>query len=179
MVATRLATAADIPAIARIHVQGWRDAYGGAVDQGWLDNLDEEEQARQWREWFDPEQRPVLIALNDAGDAVGFVNYGRLRTPPPGSSPIRPLYSGEIYALYILPQYWRQGIGARLLREAAQGLAAMKHKSMCLWVLEKNARAMSFYKKTGGERCGKKDIEIGPSTARDLCFGWRDISKIA
>ena len=50
----------------------------------------------------------------------------------------------------------------------------MKHKSMCLWVLEKNERAVSFYKKLGGERCGKKEIEIGKSKVKEVCFGWRN-----
>ena len=174
----RPATQDDIPALAHIHVQGWKDAYGGLVDQGYLDNLDEADRAQKWIEWFDPEQKPVFMAFAENGDPAGFVNYGRLQTPPPGSSPIRPLYSGEIYALYILSDYWRQGLGTRLMRQAAQGLAAMKHKSMCLWVLEKNNRAVSFYKKIGGERCGKKDIEIGPSMAREICFGWRDTGTL-
>jgi len=174
----RVAEAADIPALAHIHVQGLRDAYGGIVDPNWLDNLTDDAQEQQWREWLDPAQRPVLMAFDDQGASMGFVNYGRLRTPPPGSSPIRPLYSGEIYALYVLPQYWRQGVGARLMREAALGLAAMKHKSLCLWVLEKNERAGGFYKKMGGERCGKKDIEIGSSTPREICFGWRNTTPL-
>ena len=62
MFTIRPAAAADIPALARIHVQGWRDAYGGAVDQDWLGRLDEDAQAAQWREWFDPAQRPVLLS---------------------------------------------------------------------------------------------------------------------
>jgi hypothetical protein len=64
------------------------------------------------------------------------------------------------------------------MRGAAQSLAALKHKSLCLWVLEKNERAANFYKKLGGERCGKKDIEIGPTTAREICFGWRDTARL-
>jgi len=175
----RPATENDIPALAHIHVQGLHDAYGGIVDQAYLASLNEQEQAAKWRnEWFDPGQCPVLMAVDDNGNSAGFVNYGRLRTPPPGSSPIRPLYSGEIYALYILPDYWRQGLGTQLLRAAAQGLAEKRHKSLCLWLLEKNDRAVSFYKKQGGERCGKKKIEIGSSTVREICFGWRDTANL-
>lgn len=109
---------------------------------------------------------------------AGFVSYGRLKTPPPGSSPIRPLYSAEIYGLYLLPAYYRQGLGTRLMAEAAQQLRAMKHKSLCLWVIEKNNRAVSFYKERGGERIGKHDIEIGPSRVREICFGWRDTAGL-
>lgn len=178
MVTIRPATIDDIPVIARLHVAGWAGAYGGIIDQAYLDSLDETTRAAQWRGWFDPKEAPVLMASDDQGNPAGFVGYGRLRTPPPGSSPIRPLYSGEIYALYILPAHWRQGIGTALLRAAAQGLADMRHKSLCLWVLEKNERACTFYKKAGGERCGKKDVEIGPTKVREICFGWRSTASL-
>ena len=89
-------------------------------------------------------------------------------------SPIRPLYTGEIYALYILAPYWRQGLGTALMTAAAQGLAEKKHKSVCLWVLEKNARAACFYRARGGQACGRKDVQIGSSKVKELCFGWRD-----
>ncbi|MCB9990035.1 MAG: GNAT family N-acetyltransferase [Rhodospirillales bacterium] len=174
----RPVTEDDLPALSYIHVQGWKDAYGGMVDQAYLDSLDPAQREIRWREWFDPEQKPVFMAFDAQDNPAGFVNFGRLQTPPPGSSPIRPLYSGEVYAIYILSPYWRQGLGTELMRVAAQGLSDMRHKSLCLWVLEKNARAVSFYKKRGGERCGKKDIEIGPSTAREICFGWRDTAAL-
>lgn len=174
MFTVRPAAKDDIPAIARLHVQGWKDAYGGQVDRAYLDGLDEGERAAQWQGWFDPAHSPLLIAFSADGAPAGFVSCGRLRTPPPGMSPIRPLYAGEIYALYILSPHWRQGLGTQLLRAAAQEMAAMKLPSFCLWVLEKNARAVAFYKKTGGERCGKKDVRIGPDTVREICFGWRD-----
>src|SRR5262249_6328531 len=112
----RAATQDDIPAIAQLHVQGWKGAYGGIVNQSYLDSLDEKAREKQWREWFDPQNNPVQIAFDDEGNPAGFINYGRLRTPPPGSSPIRPLYSAEIFALYLLPQYYRQGIGTALMR---------------------------------------------------------------
>ena len=81
------------------------------------------------------------MAYDENGTAAGFVNFGKIKTAPPGMSPIRPLYSGEIYALYILPAYWRQGLGTLLIGQAAQELTLMKHKSLCLWVLEKNILA--------------------------------------
>lgn len=172
------ATKSDIPVIAALHIKGWQGAYGGIVDQACLDSLSVQERQKQWEEWLDPAARPVLIARDDSGHAAGFVSFGKLQTPPPGSSPIRPLYSGEIYALYLLPDYYRQGIGTSLLRAAASGLTPLKHRSLCLWVAEKNVRAVSFYKKMGGERCGKKDVCIGSSPVREVCFGWRDTTLL-
>jgi ribosomal protein S18 acetylase RimI-like enzyme len=175
----RSATENDILAIAQLHVAGWQGAYGGIVDQAYLDSLSAEQRAESWRKFMADGNTHILLAHDENGTPAGFVNFGRLKTPPPGSSPIRPPYSAEIYALYILPVFWRQGLGGQLMREASIRLRAEKHKSLCLWVLEKNERGNAFYKKMGGERVGKKDIEIGPTRAREVCYGWRDTAKLA
>ena len=168
------AAAGDEKNLAHLHVQGWRDSYAGLIPQDYLDSLNEQDRAEKWTQWLKESHGPVLVAFDDKGTAAGFVNFGKLRTPLPGQSAIRPLYPGEIYAIYILASYWRKGLGRVLMKQAADGLAAMKHRSMCLWVLQGNERAIGFYKALGGQRCGKKDIEIGGSTRTELCFGWRN-----
>ena len=174
----RPAGAADADAVAGLHVEGWRAANGGIVETGYLDALDAADFAGCWRGWFADGQTRVQLALAGDGIPAGFVGYGRVRTPLPGQSPIRPLYSGEIYALYILPAYWRQGLGRLLMTAAAAGLAEMRHRSFCLWVLEGNRRAGDFYKALGGQRCGRKIIEIGARRLEELAFGWRDGAKL-
>ncbi len=174
----RPATENDIPALAQIHVQGWKDAYGGLVYNEFLNVPTIEDRTQQWQEWIKIEESGIQLAIDGDGTPVGLVSYGKLKTPPPGSSPIRPLYSAEIYGLYLLPEYHRQGIGTALMKEAAQKLQVMKHKSLCLWVLEGNKRAVSFYKAKDGQRCGKHDITLGPTTAREVCFGWRDTNVL-
>lgn len=168
----------DAGDIARIHVAGWQAAYGGIIDQAYLDSLSVEQRAQSWRYWIEEDKTITLLARDGNRDPAGFCSCGKLKTPPPGSSPIRPLYSSEIYAIYILPEYWRQGLGTLLVKAAAQKLREMKHKSLCLWVLEKNRRGTSFYKKLGGERCGKKEVTFGPTTAREVCYGWRDTAPL-
>lgn len=170
----RPATEDDIPALARIHVESWREGYKGLVDADYLQSLDIKKREQEWHEWLPNPDTRTYIALDQEETPAGFAGFGTLRTPPPGSSPIRPLYSGEIYALYVSPNYWRQGSGGMLMKEAAKGLSEMKHKSLCLWVLEKNKRAVSFYQKMGGQRCGKQMIEVGPDKLKEICFGWRD-----
>lgn len=170
----RPAIESDIPALAHIHVEGWKDSYGGIVDQKFLDDLTGEKRAADWWKWFAEGAMQTLIAEDETGAAAGFVSFGKLRTPIPGGSPIRPLYSSEIYAVYVLPARQRRGLGRQLMREAALKLRDMKHKSACLWVLEKNEKAVSFYKKAGGQRCGKKNIEIGGTKLLEIAYGWRD-----
>jgi len=175
----RPATIADAAVLAHIHVEGWRAAYDGQVDPDFLVQLSVSERESDWKRWFADSGMHVLLAEDTGGVPCGLISFGKLRTPIPGASPIRPPYSAEIYAFYILPAYWRQGLGKELLQAAVQALRPLKHRSLSLWVLEKNARAVAFYKTMGGERCGKKDIEIGKSKVRDICFGWRDTKIIA
>jgi GNAT superfamily N-acetyltransferase len=174
----RPATAADVNTLAHLHVQGWRDSYAGLVGNDYIESLDERTRAGQWSEWLRDGHGTALIAEDENRGAAGFVYFGRLRTPPPGMSGIRPLYTGEVYAIYTLAPYWRKGLGRTLMRAAAEGLAAMKHKSMCLWVLGGNERAIQFYKALGGQRCGKKEIEIGGARRTELCFGWRSTDAL-
>ena len=169
----RKATQEDIPAIAALHIEGWKAAYGGLVDQGYLDCLSLEQRIKDWQGWMAAGESDTLIAEKD-GRAVGFITTGRTKAPPPGSSPIRPLYSAEVYALYLHPDIWRQGMGAALLREAARNLKGQKHSSLCLWVLDGNVRAKAFYEKMGGQKVGSKMVEIGPSKLKEACYGWRD-----
>lgn len=173
----RPATEADIPVIARLHIEGWKAAYGGMVNQSYLDSLSVPQRINDWQGWMSSGESETLLA-EVGGMPAGFITYGRTKTAPPGSSPIRPSHAAEIYALYLDGSFWRQGIGTVLLRKAAENLASRKQKSLCLWVLEGNDRGLSFYEKMGGQRLGKKVIEIGGSNVKEVCIGWKDTSNL-
>lgn len=173
----RIADEKDIPSIAAIHVAGWQAAYGGLVDQAYLDGLSVEQRIKDWQEWMASGEPETLIAEID-GKAAGFVTYGRTKTAPPGDSKIRPQYPAEIYALYLLPDCWRRGAGTALLGAAARNLKEKKMGAFCLWVLDGNFRAKSFYEKTYGQRIGKKMITIGPNDLKEVCYGWRDTKRL-
>lgn len=177
MMEIRKATTADIPVIASLHIEGWKGAYGGIVDQSYLDGLSVEQRIKDWTEWMTAGESEVFLAEED-GKPAGFVVIGRTKTPPPGSSPIRPSHSGEIYALYLHPDFWRKGIGTALIKHAARELKDRKHSTVCLWVLDKNERAKAFYQKMGGQKLGGKMIEIGPSSLKEVCYGWRDTADL-
>ncbi len=167
----------DIPDIAALHVAGWQEAYGGMVDQAYLDSLSVEKRMEEWQIWLATGESDVFLAKLD-GVAAGFIMCGRTKTPPPGSSNIRPTHSAEIYAIYLKPEFFRQGIGAALMKKSVACLKEKKHKTLCLWVLGGNKRACQFYEAMGGQRIGKKIIEVGSSKVKEVCYGWRDIEEI-
>ena len=174
----REANQSNVETLAHLHVVGGRNSYEGLVDQAYLDSLTEEDFIQRWRNWLQEGVRVVLAEEKETSRICGFCGFGPLKTPPPGSSPIRPQYSSEIYAIYVLPEFWKQGVGKKLMRHCSKALQEEGHNSMCLWVLKGNERAGSFYEKLGGQRIGKHTIEVGPSKVIEVCYGWRDIDAM-
>lgn len=173
----RPATEEDIPAIARIHVPAKQKAYASAVDQDYLQNKTFEEYEGVWTHYMTAGDATQYLALIH-NQPVGVISFGRLRTPPPGTSRIRPLYAAEIFGIHVHPDYWKQGVGKALLQKAVEDLKNQKLRSLCLWVIKGNENAIKFYDHMGGQRIGKRMIEIGPSRVKEICYGWRDTSVI-
>ena len=92
-----------------------------------------------------------MIALNDA-KVVGFVSYGDFRD----SATI----AGEIFALYVLKDYYGKGVGRQLIQAAFAVLDG--YQEILLWVLEDNKRAIAFYEKMGFVFDGEeKSVDLG------------------
>ncbi len=176
-----LTTEGDISDLAYIHWQSKITAEKGIVPDSFLDSLTHEEYIGKWQDWFKTFTKELgaqtIIAKDDNGKSVGFCNFGNLRTPPPGTSKIRPLFSSEIYAVYVLPDYFQQNIGTLLFEETIKYLLENKHQSLCLWALEKNKRACGFYSAMGGQRIGKQFVEMGGAKVKEVCYGWRKIKE--
>lgn len=69
--------------------------------------------------------------------------------------------SVEVKALYIDPFFQHQGIGAELLNFAEGQAHQLKAQSLCLWVLEKNEAARTFYEQHGFLSTNEKTAEVG------------------
>ncbi len=61
---------------------------------------------------------------------------------------------GEVLKLFVDPCFQSRGIGARLLAYAVES-----HKAHHLWALEKNTRAVEFYRRHGFLPTGEKKYE--------------------
>ncbi len=62
----------------------------------------------------------------------------------------------EICKLYVEPCFQSEGVGGRLIAFAVEKCGAD-----CLWALEKNERAITFYRRHGFERTGERKPEEG------------------
>ncbi len=170
----RTATLEDSASIARVHVESWRSTYVGIVPDDYLAGLSYRNRESMWEEILTTD-RPgtsCFVAEAEGGDVVGFANAGPERK---GDR----TYRGELYAIYILEEYQRMGLGRRLFSSAMRRLLADRFNSMLLWVLEENRPAIRFYESLGGERVGRKTVTIGGVDLVEVSYGWRGIAELA
>lgn len=64
--------------------------------------------------------------------------------------------SGEVEKLYVEPAFQNQGIGAALL-----DFAVTRQDARFLWALEKNQKAVAFYRRHGFNGTGERKLEEG------------------
>ena len=160
--------------MARVHIEMWRTAYAGIVPDEHLAGLSYERREAVWVQILsrDEPAQCNFVAETVGGEIVGFAGGGPERE---GDS----TYKGELYAIYLLQEHQRRGIGRRLACAVAHGLLSSGFDSMLLWVLEDNRPARRFYESLGGEQVGRKTIEIGGADLVEVSYGWRDITGLA
>ena len=104
------------------------------------------------------------------GEIVGFVHGGPERTG-------NPLYTGELYAIYLLAGYQRHGVGRQLTRAVANGLLQHGLSSLLVWVLANNP-SRAFYEALGGQYVAEQEITIGTVRLREVAYGWRGVREL-
>ncbi|MEH1906318.1 GNAT family N-acetyltransferase [Nostoc sp.] len=167
----REANLADASAIAKVHVDGWRTTYSNLMPAKFLADLSYKERETKWVKILSniAQDNFTYIAEDEIGQIVGFASGGKERT---GDR----LYQGELYAIYILEKYQRQGLGHRLVSSVATRLLQSDISSMLVWVLADNP-AVDFYQSLGGQQVNEKQIEIGTVQLVEVAYGWTDTRK--
>ena len=166
MIRVRLAKRADGAAIGRVHVETWRDTYAGVLPDWMLVRMTAEAEGRKWINAIGGRDI-VLVAETDAGEIVGFGNCG----------PARPFglpFTGEVYTLYVLPDFQGAGLGGRLLRALFGKLTGAGHRSAVIWVLEANPSRF-FYEAMGGRRVAERAERLWGVTLPQAAYGWNEL----
>ncbi|MBO4872362.1 MAG: GNAT family N-acetyltransferase [Lachnospiraceae bacterium] len=129
----KMETDDEIRGKAFVHWKSWHESYAGLVDPAYLAALTLEKCEKLAFQWPDN-----LLVAKDGERVIGFVGFGESREIPD---------CGEIFALYVLEEYQRKGIGSRLMEAGMRQLSVYPKKS--LWVLAENRKAIRFYRKYG------------------------------
>ena len=159
----------DVPAISRVYVRTWQETYLGVVPYGYLYAMS----APELEQGFFTEQQSkqaVSYVAEDAGRIIGFISGGYERQ---GDT----IYNGEIYALYVLKNCQRQGIGTKLVSALAARFNHFGIYSMLVWVLVENPYRR-FYEKLNGMFLRNNRMPFAGEVIDVAAYGWLDTSLI-
>jgi ribosomal protein S18 acetylase RimI-like enzyme len=149
----RRAELSDEKSIATVLVAAWTIAYRRLVPDDVLDHLSVEDSERRWRERIAAPWGHIFVAEQESC-IVGFAACGSSQDEDSDREQV-----GEIYAIYVHPDQWRQGYGTALVGEAIKCLREDGFEEVTLWVLKENQEAIRFYEAAGFEADGASKVK--------------------
>src|ERR1700745_3731921 len=135
MICVREGAAADIPAVEGVRRASWRAAYAGLIETRHIERAT----ARPSRlSQPDPSRRTLVAVTRAPSVIVGYASFGPERSllstyphpadpgpaagdpaAPAGAAPLTEAglagQTGEVYALYVSPEWWSTGTGRSLM----------------------------------------------------------------
>ena len=163
LIEVRRAKPSDASAIAATHDEAWRGAYQGVIPG-----------------------RNSTSSSTGAGRSGGTAPCARaaasrcLRSAI--ASPVTPItvataraacyYDGEIYELYLRPEFQGLGFGRKLFTAARRDLLQSGLQSMVVWALSDNEPAVEFYRALGGKAVARSSERFGTRVLDKVAFAW-------
>ncbi len=99
--------------------------------------------------WFETKAKghyPVIGAVNDAGELMGFSSYGTFRAFPAYK------YSVE-HSVYVDQRFRQQGLGKTLLREAIAAATEQNYHMMIGGIDATNTASVALHRRLGFVHC--------------------------
>jgi len=115
----RKATQTDVGPIAHVHVAAWQACYRGLMPDEFLDRLSVSDREASWRKALDAAGRTLLVCRSER-QTVGAA-CGPTRYQDKDASLV-----GELYAFYVLPDFWGGECGHALWKCVEKEIALAK-----------------------------------------------------
>jgi ribosomal protein S18 acetylase RimI-like enzyme len=162
-IGVRRAESSDVTGITAVHDAAWRYAYEGLIPAQELARMI----ARRGPRWW---QRAIrrgtgVLVLEVGGTIAGYATFGPNRARDLAQK-------GEVYELYILPEYQGIGFGTRLFLAARKELNRLGYDSAVVWALADNDAACQFYRNAGGRRVARSTEQFGRSVLPKVAYAW-------
>jgi len=123
--------------LAQLHVRAWQEAYKNIVSKEAMDSFTVEERTKSFTEGIINKTENTYVCMLD-NIITGFVTLGKCRDTDIDNA-------GEIWGIYLDPNYWRKGIGSELANWAIDYLVKSGFKKIVLWVFKDNSPSRKFY----------------------------------
>lgn len=159
----RQANSNDAPAVASVHAESWDHAYRGIIPHKSLREMIARRDCAWWQRIID--RSSAVLVVDIGGKVVGYATMGKNRTEQLKAS-------GEIYELYVLPEYQGIGLGSKLFNAARSMLKNHGLESFVVWALEDNDNALRFYESQNGRDCAEGLEIFGDASLNKIAFIW-------
>ena len=160
---TRRAMPDDAAEISAVHLESWRNAYSGIVPHAALNRMIN----RRGDDWWEMAiRRATIILVIEVGDEIaGYATLGpnRVSTLP---------FEGEIYEIYLKPEYQGIGLGTKLFADAKSELKRRGFNGVVVWALSENDNALSFYQNAGGRAVATGSEHFDHKKLEKTAFAW-------
>lgn len=155
MITISYAEIKDAKTLGEIHAKSWQAAYRGIVPEEILINITPEKRQKYFEKALTEGWEEDAIIYKD-NEAAGLICIGKCRDEDKSQE------YGEVWGIYLSPEYWNEGLGQELMNWGLNELKKRSFKRATLWVLEENLRARRFYEAVGFNHDGTvKEITIG------------------
>jgi ribosomal protein S18 acetylase RimI-like enzyme len=163
LITIRDARESDAPGIAEVHDAAWRHAYSGIIPGRELERMIARRGPKWWHSAITRGSRLLVLDFDEV--IGGYASYGRNRVPAMA-------FGGEIFELYIAPEFQGLGFGRRLFSAARKDLAEHAYPSFLVWALADNEGAMAFYKRLGGKVVRRAYERFGSELRERVAFAF-------
>lgn len=165
----RQATENDNETIAQLSVTCWQQAYKDILNQDFLAQLDWRPRASGRKKFYQENKTAAGYIAEVEGRAIGFCDAGPARVVE--KMPAIDRSYGEIYAIYVLQEFQKQGIGLALCKAACEHLISKGFARCIIWTLVDNKPAIAFYNAIGCiQQAWKKITVIEEQNLAELAF---------
>lgn len=166
----RRAQPVDAPALARIHVDGWRAAYHALVPNAYLEGLSYEQREASFQESLAASTEETYL-IEDREQIMGLVTVGTRHDPELGDE-----RTCQIRRLYVGPEHWGRGVGTSLLRWAERLLRSRGFQRATLWVLAGSDQVRRFYEARGYRPTGASKM-MAPAVPLEAVRYWKELGS--
>lgn len=168
-ITVRRARPDDAAEVARVYIESWHDTYPSFLPMQLLSAMTLKGQTSRWQAAIRAKGREtVLVAENAKFGILGMTSFGPSRDEAME-------FDGEVYTLYVHPDYFNRGAGRALLHAAFSDLRRRGFTSCVIWAHAKNP-ARFFYEAMGGKLIAERTAKMMGDAVPEAAFGWRRLA---
>lgn len=158
----RRARPEDAQRLSEVFQESWLGAYTGMVPHEHLTKLIARRNSAWWTETARRDQRLIVVEIG--GIIAGYANFGPSRS--------RGSKRGEIYEIYMAPDYQGLGLGEQLFEACRERLDRARFRGLVVWALAENHMALDFYWRRGGRPFAKANETMSGTKVPKIGYAW-------